>query len=125
VNKTPKWFTRTLYIPELFLPVWTKFIEICDREGSSGSEKIREYVRDYVREHEPGNPQRLLDPVLKRGSYEDRPICSFCEEMAAFKIFITDSVEEPTRARYACKTHRDFYKKRGPVYGEHKLSKEG
>jgi len=42
--------------PNLF----EKLREILDREGKSLSEWIHEQARDYVRRHEPGNPQLLL-----------------------------------------------------------------
>jgi hypothetical protein len=46
------------------------FEQICDREGSNKSEKIRLWILDYVNDHYQGNPQTLLqrhfDPTFKK-----------------------------------------------------------
>ena len=34
---------------------------ICRREGSSGSEKLTEFIRRYVEVHAPGNPQTMMN----------------------------------------------------------------
>jgi hypothetical protein len=34
---------------------------ICRREGSSGSEKLMEFIRRYVEVHAPGNPQTVIN----------------------------------------------------------------
>ena len=58
---------------------WAKFLKICKREGSSGSEKIRDLVRDYVKLHEPGNPQQLLTRFAEGGgAYRAPHTCCFC-----------------------------------------------
>lgn len=46
---------------------WRKFVEICKRETGypSASEKIRDFVTNYVKVHEPGNPQWPLNRWLE------------------------------------------------------------
>ena len=41
---------------------------ICRREGSSGSEKLTEFIRRYVEVHAPGNPQTLMTSYAPNGS---------------------------------------------------------
>jgi len=48
------------YGPAHFKPTWNKFLEICERDGQSGSELIRVWVEGYVHRKDPGNPQRPL-----------------------------------------------------------------
>jgi len=50
-----------IYLPESEKIVFEKFRQICEREGTSVSSKLRDFIRDYVRVHEPGNPQLLLE----------------------------------------------------------------
>ena len=57
---------------EVYLPIeladrWEKFKKICKREGSSASEKLREFIMAYVDAHDHGNPQTLLDRYSKGG----------------------------------------------------------
>ena len=49
-----------IYGPPHFTPTWTKFLEICDRDGQSASELIRVWVEGYVHRKDPGNPQRPI-----------------------------------------------------------------
>jgi hypothetical protein len=51
-----------LYVPGDMQPTLKKLREILDREGKSVSAWFREQAVDYVREHEPGNPQKRLEP---------------------------------------------------------------
>jgi len=52
--------------------VWKKFRELCEKEGTSASQKIEEWVLQYVREHYPGNPQltipRFIPEIAHRES---------------------------------------------------------
>ena len=41
---------------------------ICRREGSSGSEKLTEFIRRYVEVHAPGNPQTVMNSYALDGS---------------------------------------------------------
>ncbi len=49
-----------IYIPEDFRSTFEAFKKICDREGSSSSEKIRFFIQDYVQQHEVPNPQTVM-----------------------------------------------------------------
>jgi len=47
--------------------VWTDFKRICTREGSSASEKLTNYIEQYVIVHAPGNPQTLMPSFAENG----------------------------------------------------------
>jgi len=49
-----------LYVPETFLPIWEKFKLIAKREGLTVSALFRRIIENYVRLHDPGNPQRPI-----------------------------------------------------------------
>jgi len=51
----------SFYFPRSFLPVLEAFKRICGRERESASKKIRDWIANYVRIHEPGNPQWSMD----------------------------------------------------------------
>ena len=68
---------RDFYWGYGYQETWETFKEICRREGSTASEKIRELIFEYVRVHEPGNPQTRLDVILKDGGPEG-PVCNEC-----------------------------------------------
>ena len=62
--------SKAVYIPETFVPTWEKFMTICKRDRtennqSSGSKHIRDFIEEYVRLHEPGNPQQRIDIISK------------------------------------------------------------
>jgi hypothetical protein len=40
---------------------------ICRREGSSGSERLTDFIRRYVEVHAPGNPQTVLNSYAPDG----------------------------------------------------------
>lgn len=49
-----------IYGPTHFRATWDKFLEIAHRDNQSASEIIRVWVEDYVRQKDPGNPQRPI-----------------------------------------------------------------
>jgi hypothetical protein len=53
---------RTFSMPEI--KSYNKFKELCEREGSNVSSKLYEYIKQYVADHSPGNPQRHLGVYL-------------------------------------------------------------
>jgi len=53
-----------VYFPPKVRDRWDDFVKICAREGTSASEKIRDWVIAYVDKHKHGNPQTLLDRHL-------------------------------------------------------------
>ena len=80
---------RNIYIDEDFAPVWDKFKKIMEREGSSVSKHLREHIANYVRLHEPGNPQQRLDTIVKIGSCYRVNGCSVptCGEAGEYVVF--------------------------------------
>jgi len=44
---------------------YEKLKEIARREGRSASSIINELIEEYIRKHEPGNPQLRLDRILE------------------------------------------------------------
>jgi len=52
--------------------VWSdaykRFQVVCRREGKTVSQKVREWILVYLKEHEGGNPQTLLVPSLPKDS---------------------------------------------------------
>jgi len=67
---------RRFYVPEDFEITMEKMTKILVREGKSLSEWVREQIRNYVRLHEPGNPQQLLERFQDgKGPYIARECC--------------------------------------------------
>ena len=64
--------TATHWVPEQLWQTWKKFVEIARREGRSAGEILNEFITNYVRIHEPGNPQWPLDRFQER-SQESTP----------------------------------------------------
>ena len=48
------------YAPETFRATWKKFQELIKRDGGSPSAELRIWIEQYVRGHDPGNPQRPI-----------------------------------------------------------------
>ena len=66
---------RNFYVDETFVPVWEEFKQICEREGESASQKIREFIERYVIVHTEGNPQLLMTKWFEEGLKLE---CFFC-----------------------------------------------
>lgn len=63
---------------------YSKMRNILFREGKSFSSWIWERAREYVRLHEPGNPQQTMDYIIENGrSYHAPPTCKVCHERDA------------------------------------------
>ena len=54
-----------IYFREITQDTWDEFKRITEREGSSASRKIEDFVRDYVDQHKHGNPQTLILPFAR------------------------------------------------------------
>jgi len=55
------------YFPDSFTPILSEFHELCKREGESASQKIRDWILNYVRIHGTIlNPQRPMNGFLKK-----------------------------------------------------------
>lgn len=68
---------KIFYVPETFERILKLFDEICEREGSSRSDKLRAFIARFVAVHEPGNPQLLLETFI--GDVQGK--CYRCEGM--------------------------------------------
>lgn len=49
-------FNASFYLGSEYY-LWPKFKDICKREGKKASTVLLEYVKTYVDQHDPGNPQ--------------------------------------------------------------------
>ena len=57
----------SFYLPDSFTPILSEFHELCKREGESASQKIREWITNYVRIHGTIlNPQRPMNGFLEK-----------------------------------------------------------
>jgi len=81
--------------------LWRKFRELCVREGESCSEKIEEWIREYVRQHEPGNPQMLITKFTT-GSEPTPQTCFLCGKRQASWIGFLKPLGEPTKRHPLC-----------------------
>jgi hypothetical protein len=67
--------SKQFYVDNTFLPILETFDEICVREGSSRSEKIREFIERYVIVHDEGNPQLSIIKFIEEAKLRQ---CFFC-----------------------------------------------
>lgn len=81
-----------IYVPPNKKEVVKKGKDILEREGTSLSKFIVEKIEEYVRLHEPGNPQQRLDTIAKLGKpyRADAQQCSICGETAIGKAKATN-----------------------------------
>ena len=64
ISTTRKSKQGKFYVPVEFEVVLERLEIVLKREGKSFSEWIRDQAREYVRVHEPGNPQTTLPKIL-------------------------------------------------------------
>ena len=79
--------------------LWQKFKKIAEREGRSMSRILVGMIEEYVRVHEPGNPQKRLDMILE-GEKGPDPRCGICGDPAE-RRYRTRWVEY-----FRCRKHR-------------------
>ena len=79
--------------------LWQKFKKIAEREGRSMSRILVSMIEEYVRVHEPGNPQKRLDMIF-RGEKAPVPRCSECGDPAD-RVYRVKG-----HAFFRCKMHR-------------------
>lgn len=77
---------RRFYIPNDFEITFQKLLGILKRENKSVSKWIRENAENYVRLHEPGNPQQTLTRILKHGSAYKAPLQCPCGRLAEYEF---------------------------------------
>ena len=77
-----------LYVPREFSEIVKKAREIARREGRSLSKLVMDLLRDYVRVHEPGNPQLPLTKFVEGA--ENPKACSIegCDSPAVYQVFL-------------------------------------
>jgi len=83
-------FRRTrfeVYVPLHYQQLILKAKEIARREGRSLSALVLELLRDYVRRHEPGNPQLPLTRFTGESKEERRCSVEGCNEPAAYEVY--------------------------------------
>ena len=90
-----KYRGKIFYVDETFIPILKNFDEICTREGSSRSEKIREFIERYVIVHVEGNPQMLLLKFMEETKLKE---CFFCRDRKEklFKVVYKSGLVAPT-----------------------------
>ena len=78
-----------IYVPQEYATIVKKAREIARREGRSLSSLIMQLLRDYVKVHEPGNPQLPLTRFVE-GAERDKSVCSVegCNNKAQFIVFL-------------------------------------
>ena len=88
----------TCYIPEAKEHTVKQFLEIADREGSSGSEKVLNFIIDYVDRHKHGNPQMLMERFT--GKVEQT--CWGCKQAFPFLTLVEFISGKTARLCEAC-----------------------
>ena len=92
-------YQLNLYIPERHREAVQRAKELMKKEGESLSRKVVQYLIDYVRMHEPGNPQLRLDRVLEEGGPRG-PVCAVCGMPARYQV------NSPGGRLFRCRHHR-------------------
>ena len=91
---------RRFYIPQYFQTKMILLEDILQREGISLSAWFRRQAEEYVRLHEPGNPQQRIDTIIKLGkAYRAVPLCE-CGVKATRRVVTTRNA-----TLYCCSLH--------------------
>jgi len=56
----------SIWLPEETLEIWRKFKRIAEREGRSAGQILIDFITNYVRIHELGNPQWPLPRFFEK-----------------------------------------------------------
>jgi len=75
-----------LYVPKEFSEIVKKAKKIARREGRSISKLVMDLLRDYVRRHEPGNPQLSITRFVDSPK-PSSPVCR-CGKPAAYRFHV-------------------------------------
>jgi len=76
---------KSFYYPNNKESIWKKFLEITKREGTTGSYKILQLIEEYVKQHDPGNPQQRLDVISNIGKPYMASTCQDCGRSPVFE----------------------------------------
>jgi len=99
-----------------------EFVRLVKARNESASEKVLEWIIQFVEENKPVNPQTRLDVILDRGApAKEPPTCSFCLKPATYIGYLKDGLFSVARAVYLCDVHRNVQRAQSPYYGERKL----
>jgi len=91
---------KRFYVPQYFQPKMKLLEAILKREGVTLSAWIRRQTEEYVRLHEPGNPQQRIDTIMKLGkAYRAVPLCS-CGRKGSRRVVTTRNATV-----YCCSLH--------------------
>jgi len=60
----------SIWLPEEMLEIWQKFKKIAEREGRSAGQILTEFISNYVRIHEPGNPQWPINRFFEKSEVQ-------------------------------------------------------
>jgi len=71
-----------LYVPASHAELVKKAKTIAHKRGESLSRLILEFLENYVRMHDPTNPQKPLEKFLEQESEEPKVKCAFCKKKA-------------------------------------------
>jgi hypothetical protein len=96
---------RSFYWKKEDARLWKDAKATAKREGKHISNIIAEYLEQYVRLHEPGNPQQRLDTILKLGKayHAPSPVCGFKDCM---RDVVAVGVYLPRKEEYGlCQKH--------------------
>ena len=96
----------TIYLDEETKALIPKAKEIFKRENSSLSEWFRTTLTEYIRLHEPGNPQQRLDTIMDLGKPYNANKCNMCDSKPAWRGFVGKNVV------LLCGTHFEGQRKR-------------
>ena len=100
---------RRFYVPPEFEHSLKKMEEILHREGSSLSKWIRQQIDEYVRAHEPGNPQQLIPRYVEHGKPYIAPgKCVYCPRPG-----VTTGVYEGGKTYRLCEAHAQQFRRDG------------
>ena len=60
-------FNASIYLGSEY-HLWPTFKEACNREGKTASRVLLDYVKKYLNEHDPGNPQTRFTSFTEGGA---------------------------------------------------------
>lgn len=84
VIQKPKNHFCHFYVKDENQQTFTSLKKILKREGKPFSKWVSDLATDYVRLHEPGNPQQRIDTITKIGKAFKAETCQLCDAKPAF-----------------------------------------
>ena len=97
---------RRFYVPKSFEAVFEKLETILKREGSNLSKWARQQAADYVRLHEPGNPQQPIERYLREKDAKPYVAPRKCAIVECPNNAVGTAIFKPDKTEWAfCKYH--------------------